>query len=463
MYTIARSTAIVALILFGLAACSSSNNQEPVTGKGAIRALHAIPNIGSVDFLIEETLLGAVGFKDATGISEFDDLEYAFSFEIDLPGDDADDPTVLSTRTLKVTTEQEYTFVLTGSLDDPQLLLWEQFGKNWADEVATANDNDTEVTVMEVSFGHVSSAVGAVDIYLEKPGTSPVFAVPKASVSFSDFQTATELLADEYQLIVTPAGDPETILFASHGFEFSPATSMLITLMDDGGVTTAKFSVSLIGAGSGNDLVDINSSSVISAVHAALGTDPLDLYDSSDFTLPMIDNLDFGSLSDETDVDDGELNMVVTPADSLGVFLSQRSINAFSGSYNRLYFVGLPGDLQIAAQRYDRSTLATHARFQLFQGAARFQTLDVYLVDLETDIQLIGPTFSNILYGTGVSYVNRESGTYNVFIAEPGTKNVVAGPLQVILEKNRNYSLTVVDSTNIAVADLLFFDDTAQP
>lgn len=452
-----RFTLLLSLLVFLSAACSDGGRDSEVTGKGSIRALHAIPNLGTINFLIEETVLGSMSFQDATAVSEYDDLEYTFSFEITLPDDDADEPTELVNRTLSVTSEQEYTFVLSGSLDNPQLFLWEQFGRDWAEEIEAAEDNDTEVTVMEVAFGHISNVLGAVDVYLEDPGTSPVAATPKASLSYSEFDPAIELSAGDYQLVVTPAGDPNTLLFASDPFSISAATSTLVTLVDDGGFTTADFRVRLIG--SGTELADINTSAVVSATHLALGTGPLDVYDSDDFSLPLFDDLAFGDLTAEIEVDEGTLNLAVTPFDNLGVFLAQLSLSAFTGTYNRLYFIGLPGDLQVVTQRYDRSTIATHARLQLLQAAARFQTLDVYIVDTDTDIQLIGPSYSSILYGNGFSYTMVEADTYNIYVTEPGTKNVIAGPLRADLEESSNYSLLIVDSQNLSTAELLFFEE----
>lgn len=443
--------------------CSDSDRGDTVTGDGSIRALHAIPNLGPVDFLIEETLLGSVEFQRATGISEYDDLEYTFSFEILLPEDDIDEPTELVSRTLNVVSDQEYTFVLSGSLDSPQLFLWQQFGRDWDEEIEEAEDNDTEITVMEVSFGHISTVLDAVDIYLEKPGTTPSSTIPRASLSFSEFNPAIELSADEYQLVVTPVGDPDTLLFASEPFTLSAATSALVTLIDDGGFTTADFSVNLLGSNAGSSLTDINASAAISAMHAALGTGPLDVFDSGDFANPLIEDLSFGVPSPEIDFSEDTLELVVTPADDLGVFLTQNSLSVFEGTYNRLFFVGLPGDVQAVARRYDRSTVATHARIQLFHGAVRFPTVDVYVVDLDTDIQLIGPTYTSVLYGSGFDYRRREADSYNIFVTEPGTNNVIAGPLQVDMEKSENYSLVIVDSPNLSAVDLLFFHDSAAP
>ncbi len=457
-------TILLAFFFLALATtngCSDSGNQEAVTGKGSIRALHTVPNLGTVRFLIEETTLGSLTFQSATGISEYDDLEYEFRFEITLPDDDPEEPTELVSRTLEVTAEQEYTFVLAGTLASPQLYLWEQFGRDWAEELSNAEENETEVTVMEVSFGHAAATLGDVDIYLEAPGTSPLSTTPRATLGYSEFDAALELSAGDYQLVITPAGDPTTFVFASNPFSLTAATSTLITLLDNGGYTTADISISLIGSGSGTDLADINSSAVISTVHAALGTGPLDVFDIDDLSAPIVDSLPFGVVSDEVDLESGTFNMLVTPEDNQGVFLTQIAVNALAGTYNRLFLVGLPGDVQAVSQRYDHSTIATHARLQLFQAAVRFSSVDVYVVDTATDIQLIGPSYSSVLYGTGFSYASLQENEYNVFVTEPGSKNVIAGPLNVTLEKSHNYSLVITDSPNISAADLVFFEESA--
>ncbi len=459
MRTHNRALYFLFLVLGGLAACSDSNRDE-VTGEGLIRGLHAIPDLGTVTFLIEETSLGTLNYKEASGLSSFDDLEYEFRFDILLPDDDVDDPTELVSRTLSVDSEREYTFVLSGSLGDPQLFLWEQFGRDWEDELEEAEDNDTEVTVMEVSFGHVSNVLGAVDVYLEKPGISPLSTSPKATLGFSEFAPAAELPADEYQLVLTPAGDSGTILFASDPFSLSAATSTLVTFMDDGGLTTADFSVRIIGTGLGGELRDLNSVSVISAAHAAFGSTALDVINGDDFANPLVEGLAFGEISPDIEIEEGDFQLVVTPENDPGVFLSQRNYNIAGGTYNRLFFVGLPGDLQTVLLRYDRSTLATHARVQLFQGSARYQTLDVYLVDLDTDISLISPTYSSVLFGTGFDYVSREPDIYNLVVTEQGTKNIIAGPLEITLDASNNYSFIVVDAANISAVELLVFEDT---
>ncbi len=443
---------LLLLVTAGVATGCSDSNNDTVTGEGSMRALHAIPELGRVDFLIEETTLAALNFKQASGITEFDDLEYEFNFDTFLPGDS--EATRIASLVLTVDAETEYTFVLAGSFEAPEIVLWQQFGRDWQTELEDAEDDDTEVTAMEVSFGHVSSNAQALDFYLESPGTSPLATSPMATLAERDFQVAVELQAGEYQLVMTPAGDPTTILFASDPIEIFAATSNLFVILDDGGETTAETSVRWIGTGLGTELLDLNLAAELSVYHAAFGTDDVDVVASDGFASPLVQGLPFAVESAGVAVDEEVLNITVTPSGDPGVFLTQRQFVVQKGSYNRVFLAGLPGNMQAVSLRYDRREVATVARVQVFQAAARFTTLDAYIVDKDTDITLISPTFSSLLFGSGVDFNSFEPGEYIIVITESGTKNVIGGPITADLMAGSNYLLVVTDSENVSAVDV---------
>jgi len=439
-----------------MAGCPDSNNNAVVAGEGTIQALHAIPDLGTVSFLIEETTLASLSFKQSSGTTEFDNLEYDFRFEVVLPGET--EATTIGSATVTVDDKTEYTFVLTGSLDNPEIIIWEQFGRDWDDEVETATENDTTVTVMEVSFGNLSQTVGTVDVYLEAPGTSPEFATPRTTIGHTDIKTAIELDAGDYQLVLTPVGDPTNILFASDPIAVSAATSNLLTIMDDGGATTAAFSVRWIGTGLGLDLYDINLLSQFSVVHGALGSEDVDVYSGGDFENPLVEGLGYGSTSASVIVEPGSLNINVTPADNLGVFLAEREFYIDTGTFNRLYLVGLPGDVKAALFAEDRREISTHAKFQVFQGATRFPTVDLYMVGVDVDISLIDASYASLIYGTSTGLSTYLPGDYNLIVTEPGSKNIIGGPHILELVAGENLGSMILDSPSITATDMLFFD-----
>ncbi|MEO0344960.1 MAG: DUF4397 domain-containing protein [Pseudomonadota bacterium] len=432
-----------------------------MTGEGSIRALHAIPEIGNVTFLIEEVQLAALGYKDVSGTSSYDDLEYDFNFEILLPGDTEE--TLLATSVLSVSRDFEYTFVLAGTFEAPEVFIWEQFGRDWADELEDADDAGTEVTVMEVSFAHVDRELGEVDVYLESPGTSPATTAPRGSVVYGERTDVFELTADEYQLVFTSPGDPSSILFASDPITIPAATTNLLVIMADGGLTSADFTVRWIGTSLGLELLDINVAPQFSAIHAAFGSTDVDVVLGNEFTAPEIQGLAYGGLSEDLAIEDGSLDINVIPTGNPGVLLAQREVTVAPGAFIRTYIVGLPGEVQLVTIADDRRVLATNARVQIFQAAARYQTLDIYLVEDDVDITLIDPTFANVLFGTGNSYLPFEAGSYNLVLTEPGSKTIVGGPFAMTLEIGRNYGIVAVDEDDITAANVLIYDQTPEP
>lgn len=193
--------------------------------------------------------------------------------------------------------------------------------------------------------------------------------------------------------------------------------------------------------------------------HAAFGTEPVDIVIGDDFASPFISGLSFPGLSANNTIDDGAVNLIVRPAGNPGAFLAQTEIDIEQGNLQPAFLVGLPGLPQTVMLSHDRRRLASHARVQLFQGAARFQAMDIYLVADDADIALTGATYPSALFGSGTGYTAVEAGTYHLVFTQPGTKNIVGGPFRVELELARNYSIVIVDAQDIASADMLFFDD----
>jgi hypothetical protein len=126
-----------AFAFFG--ACNGSSSQfEEATGEGSIRGLHAIADLGSVRFLIEETTLATIDFKDVSAINDYDNLTYEFNFDILLPNDS--DYTRMATYEQKIDADNEYTFVLTGTLAEPEVVVWQQFGRDGDAALADAEE-----------------------------------------------------------------------------------------------------------------------------------------------------------------------------------------------------------------------------------------------------------------------------------------------------------------------------------
>jgi hypothetical protein len=440
------------LLAAATAGCSNSHDGSSPSGKGSVRGLHAVPELGTVSFLIEETVLSNLDYREASGISEYDDLNYDFNFDILLPGDT--EATRLATRNITLDPERAYTFVLSGTLEDPSIVVWDEFGRDWDQEIEDADGAD--IVELEVSFGHIDAGLGAVDVYLEEPGTSPRSAMPRGTLAHGEFVSAVEIEEGDYQLVVTPEDDPDTILFASGKIALPSATSNLFVIMDSAGLTTGNFSVRWVGAG--QELTDIFVEPELEVLHGAYGTGTVDVVVGDDFAEPFAAAVDYSELAESTELDKESAYLTITPAGNPGVFLAQKEIDLVPDSFNRLLLMGLPGSMQAVLFRHDQRRLATHARVQIFQAAARFQTMDIYLVSQDVDITLAAATYPRALFGSGSGYVPRAPDASKIVLTEPGTKNIIGGPFSIELEAGRNYGIAIVDAPDITTADILVFD-----
>jgi len=451
---------IIVLALFTslCGGCSDpSSNIEEATGEGSISALHAISDLGPVSFLIEETILANIDYKEFSGITEFDDLTYNFNFDIFLPEDT--ESTRMVTREVSVVADTAYTFVLTGSLANPEIILWEQFVRDWQAVLNEAADNGTDVTILDVAFGHLANNVGDLDIYISTPGTVPVLGNQIATVAFGGLQDSIETASGEYQLIVTNAGDPDNYLFASEPFTLASALSVSFVVMapDDSGNTS--LAVRVLGSGTGTELVDIDATSSMRVVHAADNTGALDVIVGDQFSTPFVSDIEFGARSAGNSIASGSLNLNITPAGNPGSFLAEESITILNGARYSLYLTGLPGQLVGFLLRDSARRLSTHALLRVYQGAARLNTLDFYLVPSGSDIALLSPTLSSFVYTGATGYLLVAPGIYDLVFTLPGSKTIVAGPLRQDLNALGIYDAVTTDTSQTDIADLLFYQD----
>ena len=210
-------TVLFSLILaVGLAGCDSNDNSGP--GPTAqVRFMHASPGAGPVSVLVDgEEALSEVAFSSQTTsptVSEYQEVPIASDTPIEVQ--DADGNTVLSTTSGNATLEEDtrYTVIVAGtpSVDGaPQaIVLRDQFR------------DDLGEGEIGLRLVHGAATPGAVDIYLNAPGTD-LLAEELIVQDFQfgdDFpgtfagQFAAQGLSDGGSvLVVTPTGSTQRVL-----------------------------------------------------------------------------------------------------------------------------------------------------------------------------------------------------------------------------------------------------------
>lgn len=450
--------ALVATIF--LCACSSSDDDsDDLPALGGLRAINALPDLGSTAIIVQwqdvDPSLGQIlPFQETTSLVDFSNREYAFRFET-VPPDGGDGVPIVET-TGRVEEGVLYDVILAGKAADPRLFVWSQPRRDWAQVIADAEAGGDTVTTLDVTFGHAGADVGPVDVFLEAVGVDPVAATPRTTLAFGELQSPLSVEAGDYQLVLTPAGDPTTVLYRSRGLTLQAASTVTYALLDNAGAGTQNLTVlQLIGSGR-LAIADIDATSMISVVHAVRDGGAVDIYAADDVTTPLISGLEFGQLSAQTMVPPAT-DLVVTPAGDTSVILVEVT-GVPAGAFRRLFLARLPSDDSLSPLTWDMRMLVSEGRVRVFNGTERFTALDVYIIDPALDFTTSAPTYASVPFGAASGLDSTAPGQYDVIVTEAGTDNVVFGPAALTVEAGDTIEVVITDAAESTLADVIFFE-----
>ena len=436
-----------ALIVLAVVVCGgcSETTLPQASGKGSIDAINAISDAPDLIFLIEEQQLGTVGFKESLGPQPFDDLSYNFNFDLLFVGDAG--TTRIATQFIDVVADTDYTVVITGSVAAPILTLWERPERVF----------DAAATVFEAGFAHLSPSLGDVDVYLATTGTIPVLGEERAKLSYGDTMPGIDLEAGQFEVIVTARDQPGMILYQSFDTFFGAGISYTITIFDADPSITGDYSVRLItSAGASIELADSRIMPTLRTIHAAFGTENIDIYRDEDFTAPIYSDLGFGESTGDLSVENGTVLYTYTTVGDTSMIIDEESQLVPRGLRITAVLAGLLGsDLTRILVADDRRSIVTHAKLRLIQAAANFPTLDVYIVDAGADITDLNPTLSSVSFGLATDFVAQVANSYDLILTLPAEKTVIAGPISLVLADGDVVDASFTDTVDPMVADII--------
>lgn len=432
--------------VFAVTGCSKSALDQ-ATGKGTIKAIHASPGLGTVNFRIEERLLASINYKENLSGARYDNLTYQFNFDLPSPIDGSS--TRIGSRTLAVETGIDYTFVLTGSADNASVTLWERPERNWV-------GNETNFAI---SFGHVAESWGDLDFYFAAPDTEPVAGNQQARLAFGERAAELELAAGDFELIVTAAGDPATVYFKSGVISQTGGRNVLMAAFDAAGLSTSPLIVQSISAGANLQLSNVNATSELRAVHGNLDVAGVDVYLGQDFVNKFIENLEFTGISPFQPITGNELSISVTPFDNVGVITAETNFTVSSNARFTTFLLGTDADPVISLFRSNQRTLDGIGTLKILQGSENHTTLDVYIEVAGTDITEETPA----LLGQPSRAMSNElflaPGDYEITATVQAEKTTVAGPFAITVAGDSIQEILIVDTVDPATADFVLMTD----
>lgn len=434
-----RNLVLIAAVAAWLAGCSGESSLPTPTGKGSIRTINAIPTSPAIAFLIESRGISAVEYKSSSPTVQYDDFEYNFNFEIQAAG--TTQTSRIASRALKVETDGDYTFVLSGNLNAPTVTLWEHDVRTFG-----ANDN-----LFEVRFGHTAGSLGPVDVYYAAPGVTPALGQQAATLSFGEIAEAADFPGGDYVLTYTPAGDPATVLFQSSTQTPELRTASIITVFDADANDVAPIAVRRIGAGGGGSgITSPDYPPTFRFIHASATTGPTDVYveeAQATLTTPDISGHAFGNFSGDLPALAGANYLTYTSPGDTSVIIHSATQNTVAGVHYELYLLGTSSLLAVLPTIPERRPVSTAARFSIINTAYEHPFVNVFIVEADASVENAAPIFFRLALGDSPGRTGLQPGSYDLYVEEPDAdRTVLAGPLRIDLSGGDILQLLVLDN-----------------
>jgi len=436
---------LIATIAIGcVAACTIESSLPLPTGKGSVRAINAIPTSPEIGFLIEERTIEGVAYKSNSAPKAWDDLEYTFNFEIRTAG--STQTTRIASRLLDVVADTEYTFVVTGTLANPAIQLWELPERQFSGSE----------TVFELRVGNAADALGSVDVYVAADGVAPVAGAEFATLAPGEVSAAIDMEQGDYVVTATPPGDPGTVLFESRPTSILAVQSVLITLFSGDANDTAPVTARAYNRTGLTLLVpDRRFAPTLRFLQATMDLAASDVYDDATLSNPIVSNLNYGDITADIDVPVGEIPLTFTAAGNPGAILLEDTVTTIDGT--RLNFVvttAADGSLQGTPAPVDRRSIETSVRLTFLHAASNHELVDLYVVDTGTAIDDVLPRQLNLNYGFQTPSLSLTAGDYDVYVTTAGEKTVLDGPIPFNVALGDVYEGMLINRVDPSLAEL---------
>lgn len=423
-----------------LAACDSGRQAPPDT---RVAVVNAAPSVLNVDFLRERVVEAEQLEYGTASIESFDAYEYDFHVETNPPT--SEQPVRIASFAATLSADNDYYFILTetGGVMDPVVVAEPHFDSSSADS--------------EVSVFHAGEALGEVDIYLEAPDAELAAATPLASLTAGGRLEPDTFAPGEYRVTLTEPDAPGSVVFESDAFELQAGQDNMLVVTDGAGRTASPAHVVRVDATPAG-LVDASTEAALRVINGASDRASRDVVIDGNFDDPLFAGLEFATPPPYASVPAGTRDLAITPAGNPGVRELEDEFDAGHGGYYTYIFAdpesnGLAG--QVALE--DRRPINDTARVRVMNAAARFDRLQVLIVEPESDLETVGAQLD-----IGVPSISQLAsfapGDYVLGLrTREGT--VVAGPEPVTLAERSLYTIVAVNGPEASTAELVLLDD----
>ena len=417
----------LALVAIALTACDSDSNssfvsEPPPPATFDIQILHASPDAPAVDVVVNgSAALENVDYKVGSGRLELDAGTYSIAVEGILPGGNVP---VIGPVDLAFDADTIYSVVAVNDV------------ANIEPVIVTQPRTAVSAGSARLHVLHAAAAAPQVDVYVTAPDADLAASAAVGSFAFKETIGPAEVAAGDYQIRVTLADDPDTVVYDSGTKTLNDGDDLFIAAVPTAApasnfIASPISLVLLTGAGSA-EFLDAGAPAALRAFHASPDAPAVDIAVNDNFVAPLVEDFTFAQVAGYVPVAEANYNVKVTGANDPGFIAIDRDVTLAAGQFYDVLAVGPLASIEPLVLNDDPRVVNTHAKVRIVHASPTAQDVDIYVAAPGTDITAIDPAFSNVPFKGNTNYValpaDADGEPYEVTVVPAGTTTPAIGP-----------------------------------